>query len=804
MDITIFKDIKQTSQPFFRNVNFILSRIQDGASKEIVKKIRAEKKKDTRKILKAKLPAICFSGTFSHRSDTALKVHSGIICLDFDEYKSHKEMLQAKQKLSKDKYVYSVFISPSGNGLKVLVKIPPKVENHKNYFLSLQKYYDSDNFDKSCKNVSRVCYESYDPLIHINTESVLWEKIEELEYVEVNKQTDISTIPVTDDSKITEILIKRWSKKYPWIEGNRNNHTYILASAFNDFGIQSSLAEHIFLNNYQSSNFTPTEIKKTIKSAYSKVANFGTKYYEDEDRVNNIRMKLKRGVTKKEIKTQLVQDEVDPSTVDNVLERLDLEIENNQFWTKNDKGVIKIVHIMFKNFLEANGFFKFNPTGSKNYVFVKVTDNLIDHTSEKEIKDFVLNHLLTIDDYSVYNYFAENTRYFREEFLTLLASAEVHFIEDDKDNAYLYYKNGAVQVKEGAVKVIDYLDLGGFVWKDHVIDRTFEMCDSTSCDYQKFIYNISGADELIVNSFRTTIGYLLHAWKNLSYSPAVILNDEVISDNPEGGTGKGLFMNALSHMKKLVVIDGKSFNFEKSFAYQLVSADTQILCFDDVKKFFDFERLFSLVTEGLTLEKKNKDAIKIPFSKSPKVAITTNYAIVGEGSSFERRKWELELSQYYTKGMTPLKDLGKLMFGEWDVDEWCAFDNYMIECLQMYMTNGLMKADFKNKKLKSLIVTTNTDFAYWCGITGDKAVNHLLVKGKKIYTNQLYLDFLTANGETVYKPSISLTKFGRFLKSYSKYKYDCLPDGERDSMGNWIRFRNKQELESNGKIDMDF
>ena len=102
-------------------------------------------------------------------------------------------------------------------------------------------------------------------------------------------------------------------------------------------------------------------------------------------------------------------------------------------------------------------------------------------------------------------------------------------------------------------------------------------------------------------------------------------------------------------MKKVVVIDGKSFNFERSFAYQLVSADTQILCFDDVSKHFNFERLFSVVTEGLTLEKKNKDAIKIPFSKSPKIAITTNYAIKGAGNSFARRKWELELHQHYSK-----------------------------------------------------------------------------------------------------------------------------------------------------------
>lgn len=33
MEITIFKDIKETSQPFYRDVNIILDRIRDGASK---------------------------------------------------------------------------------------------------------------------------------------------------------------------------------------------------------------------------------------------------------------------------------------------------------------------------------------------------------------------------------------------------------------------------------------------------------------------------------------------------------------------------------------------------------------------------------------------------------------------------------------------------------------------------------------------------------------------------------------------------------------------------------------------------
>tara|TARA_R110001592_G_scaffold208002_1_gene459003 strand:+ start:3311 stop:5722 length:2412 start_codon:yes stop_codon:yes gene_type:complete len=802
MNITIFKNIKTTAQPFYRNVEMVLNRILEGASKDLVKKIRAEKDKEKRNLLKQNLPAICFSGKFAKRNDSSLQKHSGLICLDFDGYKSNKDLLQEKERLSKNKHMYSVFISPSGKGLKALVKVPPNPENHLNYFISLQNNLDSPYFDKTSKNISRVCYESYDPLIHINPTSSLWDVIEEQSFNTVIKNVDLPTIPLMDENKIVDILTKWWLKKYPMNEGQRNHNAFVLASAFNDFGINKNLSEYV-LNNYATKNFNKKEIKQTIDSAYHQTQNFGSKYYEDEDKLNQLRVKLKQGVPKKEIRLQLEETKIDINVIDNVISRLEEEQSNSKFWTKNDKGVIKLVHFLFKTFLEEHGFYKFNPEGSKSYVFVRVTNNLIDHTSEKEIKDFVLNYLLELDDITIYNFFAEHTRYFREEFLTLLSSIDVYFIEDNKHTAYLYYKNSAVKVTKDTVTAIDYLDLGGYVWKDHVIDRTFVKCKSSECDYKLFVENICGSNESRTDSMRSTIGYLLHAWKNLSYCPATILNDEVISDNPEGGTGKGLFMNALAHMKKLVVIDGKSFNFDKSFAYQLVSADTQILCFDDVKKHFDFERLFSVVTEGLTLEKKNKDSIKIPFSKSPKVAITTNYAIKGKGSSFERRKWELELTQFYTKDFTPLQEFGKLMFGEWNDDEWCQFDNYMIECLQLFLRKGLIKSEFVNLKIRKLSAETCHEFIEWCGVIGDVPANDKLKLGYRSYKQDLYIDFVDDNPDfgPKAKMTVSRTRFYKWLTAWNNYKYDCNPEEGRDSTGRWIRFQNKHSLEVNTKIE---
>ncbi len=801
-DITIFRNIKETDTPFYRQVDHILERIKDGASKELVKRIRLEQRKAERNELKKNLPAICFSGKFIKRNDNSIQEHSGLICLDFDGYEKSKELLQDKENITKSPYTFSVFISPSGKGLKVLVKIPQDVDNHVNYFNSLNKHFNNDKFDVTCKNLSRVCYESYDPLIYHNPNSSVWDKIEEKEYQEKHQYRDVPTIPITDENKIVDILIHWWNKKYPMVEGQRNHNCYVLASAFNDFGINKSLAGYI-LSNYQTSDFNEAEINRTIDSAYSNTQNFGSKYYEDEDRVNNLKIKLKRGSSKKEIRSQLEDSQLESDVIDAVLTRIDEEAQETQFWTKNDKGTIKIIHVLFKQFLEDNGFYKYCPEGGKNYVFVKVTNNLIDHTDEKSIKDFILNYLLEIDDLSIYNYFADQTRFFREEFLTLLSTIDIYFIEDNKDTSYLYFRNCAVKITPKEQTIIDYIDLGGYVWKDHVINRNFTSCEDNT-DYKKFVSNICKGEEDRVKSMESTIGFMMHGHKNLSYCPAVILNDEVISDNPEGGTGKGIFMNALSQMKKVVTIDGKAFAFERSFAYQLVSADTQILVFDDVKKHFDFERLFSVVTEGMTLEKKNKDAIKIPFSKSPKIAITTNYAIKGSGNSFARRKWELELHQHYNKNHTPVDEFKKLFFGDWNDDEWCAFDNYMINCLQGYLNTGLVQSKFVNLKKRQLSAETCHDFIEWCGLINGSEPSDVLRTDVRISLQNAYIDFIEHYPD--YGPKAKLTisriRFNKWMVAYAVFKTGSSPEEGRDHSGKWMRLKRADEVNSQSRLNV--
>jgi hypothetical protein len=789
MRVTIFKDIRSTSTPFYRHIDVVIDRIKTGSSRELIEAIQLEPDKSTRNEMKKSLPAICFSGVFTKRQDNSIVEHSGLICLDFDGYATKKQMMEEKKAIAADGYVFSVFVSPSGDGLKVLVKIPQDIDNHVKYFNALQRHFDSPHFDTTSKNISRVCYESYDKNIYVNYESEVWSEMYEEEYVEVKKSTDSPTIPITNENKIVDILLKWWTAKYGMVDGERNHNVYILAAAFNDYGVNKSLAEYI-IGQFEQADFPMSEIRTTINSAYSHTAKFGTKYYEDTGRVSQLKKKIKDGASPKQIKSEMT--DIPEEVIDAVIEKIDSQTK--RFWTKNDKGAVSIVHNLFKEFLEDNGFYKFYPENSKTFNLVKVTNNLIDNTSEDEIKDFILSYLEDMDDLSVYNYFADKTRFFKEDFLSMLGSVDVYFVEDTTDTAHLYYNNCAVKVTKDRVEIIDYIDLDGYIWKEQVIDRDFAICEVTECDFKTFVSNISGDDKQRVRSVESTIGFLMHGYKNPAYCPAVILNDEVISDNPEGGTGKGIFVRSISKLKRTVYIDGKSFNFDKSFAYQTVDVGTQVLSFDDVKKHFDFERLFSVVTEGITVEKKNKDAFNLSFRKSPKIIITTNYAVRGKGNSFERRKWELEFKQFYSKEFTPYVEFGRMMFDDWDEEEWCKFDNYMINNLKSYLSTGLIKSEFVNLKVRKLSAETCHEFIEWCGIVDGDTTNDRMKIGEVMYKQDLYLDFIMDNPDFAPKAkmTISRTLFYKWLVSYGVYVTGVAPLEGRDSNGRWIKFVAKE------------
>lgn len=768
MNCTIFKDIKTTSTGYVRDVDFVLNRIKNGDSKDKVLLLRQTNDKQ----IKESLPSICFSGEFSKRSKDGLIKHSGLICLDFDKFDDLIELNELRDKIIQSEYTYSCFISPSGNGLKVIVKIPSLVEFHEDYFRGLQDYFCDDHFDSSTKDVSRVCFESYDPTIYINKNSKLFEIRVEKEQKSIEDKNVL--IPITSISIIIERLSVWFNKNYTMVDGQRNENILRLAKAFNDFGVPKDDALHTCYK-YEQSDFTRDEITKVVNSAYRDTAKHNTKHFEDYDTKKKIEYDVRSGKPIKDIKNKYTIDNLD-YVIDDIKETITID----EFWEYSQKGEIKINPIKFKQYLQERKYFKNIPSGADNFVFIEIKENLVKTTQSIHIKDAVLNDLLNRGPECVkaYNYMSLNTKLFKDDFLNILDTIEVNIKEDTKEQCYIYFKNVVLEITKDGINEIDYINLDAYVWKDQVINRDWkELTAFDKSVFEDFVWLICDKDKERFESMCCAIGYLMHSFKTSANNKAIILNDQIISDNPNGGSGKGLFCNALKHMKKVSTIDGKQFDFGKSFAYQTVSPETQILVFDDVKRNFNFENLFSLITEGITIEKKNKDAIHLPLSKSPKLIITTNYTIQGEGGSHDRRKFELELSSYFSSKRTPVDEFGHMFFEDWDSEEWQKFDNFMIYCTIQYMKKGLITFKMINLERKVYINKVGIEFDEW-------ANEETLPHNKIIYKNTIFDTFIRDNIDC--KTWMRQKKFTLNVKTYCEHNGFTYMESRADGISYFI------------------
>jgi hypothetical protein len=750
--ISIFRYLYESKDvPYLVTIEKALDRIKNGAkSKSIIEKIRQGGNTEEIQKLKLSLPCYVFAGEFKERNQNGLINHSGFCILDFDKIPSEKELIKCKKSLLIIPYVLAVFLSPSGKGLKAIIRIPKADKiTHPRYFKEFQKRYNLDYFDISNSNLDRVCFESYDPDIYINWNAEVFECILNDEGYSVKDKVPL--LPIESDSEIVDkIMSWNWGKDFQ--EGQRNAYIFDVAGAFCEYGVSKDYAEGYILNNIIHGDFKESEAINTIKSAY-RTRQFKSKYFEDYTKVKNIKKDLSKGKETVLKKHKISED---------VYNDIKVEDELEDFWNikkdKNGNTTVKVDLLKYKKFLESSGFKKYFPHDTKKPTWVKIESNQVEETSVEKIKDYVLDYLSEKGEFKVWNYFAGYQNLFTESLLLMLDTVNLMILSDTKTTSYIAFKNGILEVTKSSINLVEYVDVDGYIWKSHIIPRDFIKTQNLENDYKTFIFNISNKKPLPIE---TAIGYLLSCYKNKMNNKAIILNDEVITDNPEGGTGKGLFIQGIQQIRRVSILDGKAFDDKKSFPYQTVSQETQVLVFDDVKRNFDFESKFSLVTEGMTLERKNKDAIKLKVEDSPKVVISTNYAIKGEGNSHDRRRHELEVSQYYSKHHTPYDEFNREIFSDWETNDFIGFDNYMVGCLQKYLINGLVEQESVNLRKRKFIAETSMEFLEW---VSDEENMKLYIKNDKA---EKFGQFTTEYKD--YQKWLTRKKFDIWLQKYAVY-----------------------------------
>lgn len=203
MNVTIFKNFEDKTNPHQADIYQILKRIKTGRSKKSIDLIRSKvfTGEDYTNDKKS-LPFVVFAAAAtkavqvekevkgkpvkydSHRLDESVTEHSGLFVLDFDKIDAQ----QKTEQLKKDPYIFACWLAPSGTGVKALVKCPPSIENHDLYYTAFLDRYPE--LDPTSRNISRGTFESYDPDLWINKNSLVWDKRMTQEQHKKNKEKE--------------------------------------------------------------------------------------------------------------------------------------------------------------------------------------------------------------------------------------------------------------------------------------------------------------------------------------------------------------------------------------------------------------------------------------------------------------------------------------------------------------------------------------------------------------------------------------------------------------------------------------
>ena len=198
--VTIFKNLKEPKgTPTDIKLDEVYNRIKKGDPTLIdkINTIRTTTDSKLKGETKNSLMCIQFNGTFKERTGAGFIEHSGACILDFDKYPDLETQTEERERLIKDKCTLMVFTSPSGNGLKALIRIPKcNKEEHKKRALTFAKHFNSKYFDIAQTTIEQTCFESYDPDIYFNKtaeEFTLIEEVETKEKINTNIKPIINT-----------------------------------------------------------------------------------------------------------------------------------------------------------------------------------------------------------------------------------------------------------------------------------------------------------------------------------------------------------------------------------------------------------------------------------------------------------------------------------------------------------------------------------------------------------------------------------------------------------------------------------
>lgn len=273
------------------------------------------------------------------------------------------------------------------------------------------------------------------------------------------------------------------------------------------------------------------------------------------------------------------------------------------------------------------------------------------------------------------------------------------------------------------------------------------------------------------------LGYLAHKHKNPENAWAVFAMDAKESEIGKsfGGSGKSIYARSLEHINSTFYIGGRnSAKTEDKFIYDGVDEHTFLIIIDDADQYLKFDFFYPAITGKLNINPKNNKQFILDFNESPKFVFTSNFTLKQIDPSTERRilytafsdyYHEKDSDGYYKETRKPKDDLGKLLFDEFNQEEWNKFYNLMANCIQLYLSFNKISPPMENVIKRNLRTQMGEHFLGWA--------NEYFVDPVKLNTDIIRKEVFDHCKATLPKSIVekwTAQKFKEKLSYYCQYK----------------------------------
>lgn len=253
-------------------------------------------------------------------------------------------------------------------------------------------------------------------------------------------------------------------------------------------------------------------------------------------------------------------------------------------------------------------------------------------------------------------------------------------------------------------------------------------------------------------------GYAAHRFKDPTRPWVIFAADNAVieDDVAEGGAGKSLFFEAMRFFMNRHDIDGKGDIENDKFLFEGVNQHTDFILFDDVRRNFNLESFFSVITSKLTVNEKFEAKVNLAYRNSPKFGVSTNYAIKDMRGSSTRRRLVMGFSDYYhasndeREKRDPKDDFGNSLFLDWTTNQWFKFLNFVFQADQFYLQqDAKIEAPDGNIKMRAYLSDMGQHFKEWADEYYPNVIDQRLIKDHVLDAakskNLKFLGNLTSN-----------------------------------------------------------